>query len=56
MFGSLLKKSKYADYYNFTDVYNMAASAVKPNDYAQQEFLKLVQKANKLYNIKKKKL
>jgi Ca-activated chloride channel family protein len=54
MFGSLLKKSKYAEYFNFTDVYNLASSALKPNDYAQQEFLKLVQKAQKLYGNKKK--
>jgi Ca-activated chloride channel family protein len=54
MFGSLLKKSKYAENYNFSDVYKLAETAAKPNDYAQQEFLRLLQKAHKLYGNKKK--
>lgn len=54
MFGSLLKQSKYAENYNFTDVYKLANQAAKPNDFAQQEFLRLVQKAQKLYSNKKK--
>jgi Ca-activated chloride channel family protein len=54
MFGSLLKQSKYAKNYNFMDVHSLASSSVRFNDYAQQEFLKLILKANKLYNIKKK--
>lgn len=54
MFGSLLKQSKYAENYNFADVYKFAAQAAKPNDFAQQEFLRLVQKAQKLYSNKKK--
>lgn len=54
MFGSLLKQSKYAKNYNFSDVYSLATASAKPNDYAQQEFLTLIQKCNKLYNIKKK--
>ncbi len=54
MFGSLLKQSKYAKNYNFSDVYSLATASAKPHDYAQQEFLTLIQKCNKLYNIKKK--
>lgn len=54
MFGSLLKQSKHSKNYTFNDVYNLALTAAKPSDYAQQEFLRLVQKANKLYNPKKK--
>lgn len=54
MFGSLLKQSKYAENYNFTDVFKLASQAAKPNDFAQQEFLKLVQKAQKLYSNKKR--
>lgn len=55
MFGSLLKLSKYAANYTFNDVYNLAQTAVNTADYSQMEFLTLVQKANKLYNPKKKK-
>jgi Ca-activated chloride channel family protein len=55
MFGALLKQSKYAKEFSFTDTYKLALSAAKKNDYAQQEFLQLVQKANKIYNPRKKK-
>jgi Ca-activated chloride channel family protein len=55
MFGALLKQSKYAKDFSFTDTYNIALSAAKKNDYAQQEFLQLIQKANKIYNPRKKK-
>ncbi len=54
MFGSLLKQSKYAWNYDYWDVYNIAEKAANPNCYAQQEFLKLVIMANKLYNPKQK--
>ncbi len=55
MFGSLLKLSKYATGYSFTDVLNLAQTAVNTADYSQTEFLTLVQKANRLYNPTKKK-
>ena len=55
MFGALLKQSKYAKNFSFTDTYKLALSAAKKNDYAQQEFLQLLQKANKIYNPRKKK-
>ena len=55
MYGSLLKQSKYSKQFTFKDVYNLALTAAKPNDYAHQEFLQLIQKANKIYNPKKKK-
>ncbi len=54
MYGSLLKQSKHAKNYTFNDVYNLAMTSAKPTDYAHQEFLRLIQKANKLYNPKKK--
>ncbi|MBX2931925.1 MAG: von Willebrand factor type A domain-containing protein [Chitinophagaceae bacterium] len=54
MFGSLLKNSKYAWNYDYWGVYDIAAKASNPNCYAQQEFLRLVQTANKLYNPKQK--
>ena len=55
MFGALLKQSKYAKNFSFTDTYKLALSAAKKNDYAQQEFLQLLQKANKIYNPRKRK-
>jgi Ca-activated chloride channel family protein len=55
MFGSLLKQSKHAKNYGFMDIYNLAVTAAKPYDYAQMEFLTILQKANKLYNPTKKK-
>jgi len=55
MFGSLLKQSKHSKTFTFNDVYNLAVTAAKSSDYSQMEFLALVQKANKLYNPKKKK-
>jgi len=54
MFGSLLKHSKYAWNYDFWDVYDLAEKVTNPNCFAQQEFLKLVLTANKLYNPKQK--
>lgn len=55
MFGSLLKQSKHSKNFSFTDVYNLALTAAKPSDYAQMEFLNLVQRANRMYNPTKKK-
>ena len=54
MFGSLLKQSKYANDYDFIDIYKIASSAISANDYAKQEFIRLLQTAEKLYNPKKK--
>lgn len=56
MFGALLKNSVYAKNYSFTDVLQLATGAADKNNLAQQEFLTLVQKADKIYlPIKKKK-
>lgn len=55
MFGTLVKQSKFIRNYSFSDVYNIASSCAKKTDYAQQEFLKLITKASKLYAYKKKK-
>jgi Ca-activated chloride channel family protein len=55
MFGSLLKQSKHSKNFTFTDIYNLAITAAKPTDYSHKEFLTLIQKAQKLYNPKKKK-
>ena len=50
MFGSLLKESKFAHNYTLSDVEEYAMKCCKKNSIIQQEFLSLVQKANKIYN------
>jgi Ca-activated chloride channel family protein len=55
MFGTMLKQSKYVKGYTFEDVINMARSGLSGKDYAQQEFITLVEKADELYNPGKKK-
>ena len=55
MFGSLLKQSRHSKTFTFMDVYNLASTAANTSDYAQKEFLALLQKAHKLYTPKKKK-
>jgi len=54
MFGSLIKQSQYIRY-TFNDVLQIANASAKPNDYAEHEFIALVQKADKIYNPKKRK-
>jgi len=54
MFGSLVKESLFAKKYTFSDVIQLANSALEDNNFAQQEFLQLVQKADKIYNHRKK--
>lgn len=54
MFGSLIKQSKFVKNYGFNDVYQLASTSANTKDFAQQEFLKLMQKAQKLFNYKKK--
>jgi Ca-activated chloride channel homolog len=59
MFGQLLKQSKYAANYNFDAVANIATQAAAPGDLLQQEFVKLIAQAKKIYvyaDAKKKKL
>lgn len=54
MFGSLIKQSKFVRY-NFEDAKLIAQNAADINSKSQQEFIVLVQKADKLYNYYKKK-
>ncbi|HNE93606.1 MAG TPA: von Willebrand factor type A domain-containing protein [Chitinophagaceae bacterium] len=54
MFGSLLKQSKYANGYDFETIYRIALPTVLPNEYAKQEFLRLLFTAEKIYNPKRK--
>ena len=55
MFGSLLKHSNFAKSYSFNDVINIASNSADINSRIQQEFISLAQKADRLYNHKKKK-
>jgi Ca-activated chloride channel family protein len=55
MFGSLLKHSNFVKNYSYEDVLTIATNSAEMNSRIQQEFLTLVQKADKLYNYKKRK-
>ncbi len=58
MLGQLLRKSPYSKTYNFDTVAEIASAAAVPADIIQQEFVKLVQDAKKVYrglDSKKKK-
>lgn len=55
MFGSLLRHSKYAKGFTWSDVANIAKPAIDPTNYSQQEFLELIELAKKLYGKKRKK-
>lgn len=54
MFGQLLKQSRFAAGYHFNFVQRIALNAASPTDLLQQEFIKLVEKAGKIYKKKKK--
>ncbi len=49
MLGQLMRKSPFAKSYGFDEIENIASSAAQPTDAAQQEFLKLLAGAKKLY-------
>jgi Ca-activated chloride channel family protein len=55
MFGSLLRKSKFVRDVSWNDVLEMATASAAKDNYSQQEFVALVQKAKNLYSKKKKK-
>lgn len=55
MFGCLLKQSKHCKQYTFDNAFKLALGSINTNDYAKQEFLQLLQKANKLIGATKKK-
>ncbi|MDE3144168.1 MAG: von Willebrand factor type A domain-containing protein [Bacteroidota bacterium] len=54
MFGSLIKQSKFVKY-NYEDAKLIAQNATDAHNTSQQEFITLVQKADRLYNYYKKK-
>jgi Ca-activated chloride channel family protein len=54
MFGTLLKQSKFAKY-SYEDALLIAQNAADKNSRLQQEFISMLQKADKVYNFSKKK-
>lgn len=55
MFGLILRQSKFINNVTFDNVSQIAAESVNANDYLQNEFISLVEKAKKIYVVKKKK-
>jgi Ca-activated chloride channel family protein len=55
MFGSLLRQSKFIKNYTFQDAINLAQASINPANASEQELLQLMQKANNIYNYRKKK-
>ena len=55
MFGALLKNSTFAKKYSFNTILELANTAADKNRLIEQEFILLVQKAEKIYNMGKKK-
>ncbi|OQP48858.1 hypothetical protein A4D02_06970 [Niastella koreensis] len=56
MFAGLLKDSKYAQKYTWSDVIKLATESADPKDAIQQEFITIVEKAKKIYSkIRKRK-
>jgi Ca-activated chloride channel family protein len=55
MFALKLKQSKYVEKVEWTYIADFAKSAANTNNYLQNEFLNLIDKAQKLYDVKKKK-
>jgi Ca-activated chloride channel homolog len=55
MFGMKLRLSKYAENASWNDIEKIALDTYNPNDYLQNEFIRLVTIAKKMYPKKKKK-
>lgn len=55
MFGSLLRQSKFIKNYGFQDAIDLAQSSINNSNISEQELLTLMQKANNIYNYRKKK-
>lgn len=54
MFGSLIRKSKFVKDISWNDVLELATASAAKDNYSQQEFISLVQKAKTIYGKKKK--
>ncbi|MFY7964772.1 MAG: YfbK domain-containing protein [Chitinophagaceae bacterium] len=55
MYGSLLKKSKYAKGFDLDDITNLVEPALKKDNYLHKEFLGLLEKTNEIYQLNKNK-
>lgn len=55
LFAGLLKQTDYWSHYTWDDVISITKKSINKNDYLQAEFLKLAQKAKKIYEVQKKK-
>jgi Ca-activated chloride channel homolog len=55
MFGLKLRQSKYIKYADWNDIEIIATAAADTNNYLQNQFVQLVDKARKIYNTRKKK-
>jgi Ca-activated chloride channel family protein len=55
MFGSVLRKSKFAKDISWNDILQVATPAADPQNYSQSEFLAMVQRARLVYSKKRKK-
>ena len=53
MYGSLLKKSKYAKGYDLDDITNLITPVLKKDNYLHQEFLGLLEKTEDIYHVNK---
>jgi len=54
MFAALLKDSKYAQKYGWSDVIKLATESEDPQDAIQKEFIEIVEKAKKVYGRERK--
>ena len=55
MFGSLVRKSKFVKEVSWNDILEIANASAAKDNYSQQEFISLVQKAKTIYGKKRKK-
>jgi Ca-activated chloride channel homolog len=54
MFAALLKESKYARNFTWSDISRLASDSRNANDAVQQEFILMIDKARKIYGRYKK--
>jgi Ca-activated chloride channel family protein len=55
MFAALLKESKYARTYSWSEVMKLATDSEDVQDAVQKEFITIIEKAKKIYGRERKK-
>ncbi len=55
MFGLKLRESKYFPKMNWDEIKTIAADAIDPNNYLENQFVELIEKSKNIYQKKKKK-